>query len=82
LYNDRPDTDLDVWYFIAGRDRVSNLGHGVSGMIVEDIQSDEAIPVEYEMTAEELADLHNEYNDWTDQQEQPDDDRPLYIWLR
>jgi hypothetical protein len=51
-------------------------------MIVEDMQSDESIPVEYEMTAEELAEFHKEYNDWTDKQEQPDDDRPLYIWLR
>ena len=51
-------------------------------MITEDIQSDEMIPAQYEMTAEELAEFHKEYNDWTDQLPQPDDDRPLYIWLR
>ena len=51
-------------------------------MIVEDIQSDETIPVQYAMTAEELLEFQTEYNDWTDQQEQQDEDRPLYIWLR
>ena len=51
-------------------------------MIVEDIQSDEKIPVEYEMTAEELSEFQKEYNDWSDQNKQDDDDRPLYIWLK
>jgi hypothetical protein len=51
-------------------------------MIVEDIQSDETVPAEYEMTAEELAEFHTEFNQWIDQAPQLDSDQPLYIWLR
>lgn len=51
-------------------------------MITEDIQSDEMIPAEYEMTKEELLEFQKEYNDWSNKQEQLDDDRPLYIWLK
>ena len=50
-------------------------------MITEDIQSDEMIPAEYDMTPEELAEFQKQYNDWSDTNKQ-DDDRPLYIWLR
>ena len=50
-------------------------------MIVEDIQSDESVPAQYEMTAEELIEFQQEYNNWSDTVKQ-DDDRPLYIWLR
>ena len=46
-------------------------------MITEDIQSDESVPVEYDMTAEELLEFQQEYNQWSD-----DQDRPLYIWLK
>jgi hypothetical protein len=48
-------------------------------MITEDIQSDESVPVEYDMTAEELLEFQQEYNQWSDRQDQ---DRPLYIWLK
>ena len=48
-------------------------------MITEDIQSDESVPVEYEMTAEEQLKVQQECNQWSDQQDQ---DRPLYIWLK
>jgi len=51
-------------------------------MITEDIQSDESIPALYDMTADELAEFHAEYNDWSDKIVTADDDRPLYIWLR
>jgi hypothetical protein len=51
-------------------------------MIVEDIQSDETIPVQYAMTAEELAEFHEEYNNWSNETDKSDEDRPLYIWLR
>jgi hypothetical protein len=51
-------------------------------MIVEDIQSDETVPAEYEMTATELAEFHTEFNQWIDQAPQLDSDQPLYIWLR
>lgn len=51
-------------------------------MIIEDIQSDEAVPAEYEMTAEELREFHIEFNQWADQTAELDLDRPLYIWLR
>jgi len=51
-------------------------------MIIEDIQSDETIPAQYEMTEEELAEFYCEYTEWSEQNKQPDEDRPLYIWLR
>jgi hypothetical protein len=51
-------------------------------MITEDIQSDESVPVEYEMTAAELLEFQQEYNQWSDSSKKQDDDRPLYIWLR
>ena len=51
-------------------------------MITEDIQSDEMIPAEYEMTEEELEEFYCEYTEWSDQNKKQDDDRPLYIWLK
>ena len=52
-------------------------------MITEDIQSDESVPVEYAMTAEEQLKFQQEYNQWSDQwSDQQDQDRPLYIWLK
>ena len=51
-------------------------------MITEDIQSDESVPVEYEMTAEEQLKFQQEYNQWSDSSKNQDDDRPLYIWLK
>lgn len=46
----------------------------------DDIQSDEFVPAQYEMTADELAEFQKEYNQYLD--ESAESDRPLYIWLR
>ena len=35
-----------------------------------------------EMTKEELAEFYCEYTEWSERNKQPDEDRPLYIWLR
>jgi hypothetical protein len=53
--------------------------------LLTDIQSDEQIPAQYDMTPEEWAEFQREYNDWANvvekQHQDPLEDRPIYLWL-